>query len=102
MINIKGLNKAEVLKTLYNNSQPLGLGSLQFESREMTTEEAEEWLEQVTSFYYLKGRVMKVDLSSDTEFEERLYDRDNGEGSAQKAINILKDFPAKIHFEGDM
>ncbi|WP_394870540.1 hypothetical protein [Clostridium butyricum] len=90
MINIEGLKKADVLKELYNNSKPLGMGFLQFEAKEMTTEEAEEFLKRTTYFDYLKGRVMKVDLSSDTEFEEWLYDRDNGQGSAQRVINSLK------------
>ena len=30
MVDIKGLNKAEVLAALYNNSKPLGLGFLHF------------------------------------------------------------------------
>jgi hypothetical protein len=33
---------------------------------------------------------MKVDLSSDVEFEEWLYDRDNGSGSAQQVIDSLR------------
>ena len=90
MINIEGLNKADVLKVLYNNSQPLGLGFLHFDSKDMTTEEAKEILETRTGFDYLKGRVMKIDLSSDIEFNERLYDRDNGIGAAEKAVNSLR------------
>lgn len=43
-----------------------------------------------TYFDYLYGRVMKVDLSSDDGFEERLYDRDNGKGAAQKVIDALR------------
>lgn len=33
---------------------------------------------------------MKVDLSSDVEFEEWLYDRDNGQGAAQRVIDGLR------------
>lgn len=40
-------------------------------------------------FDYLNGKVMKVDLGQD-EFDPRLYDRDNGEGAAQRAIDNLK------------
>lgn len=36
-------------------------------------------------FDYLQGRVMKVDLAGD-ELDPRLYDRDNGEGAARRAI----------------
>ena len=90
MINIKGLDKAEVLKELYNNSKVQGLGFLQATSMDMTTEEAKELLEQQTYFDYLRGKIMKIDLSLDEEFEERLYDRDNGEGSAKRVIDRLR------------
>lgn len=92
MVNIEGLKKADVLVALYNNSKPLGMGILQFRNEDMVTEEAEELLKQMTYFDYLKGRVMKLDLSSDVEFSERLYDRDNGEGKAQSIINALRKF----------
>lgn len=90
MIDIKGLNKAEVLAALYNNSKPQGLGFLHFDPKEMKAAEAEEILKQTTYFDYLKGRVMKVDLSSDDGFEEWLYDRDNGNGAAERAIDSLR------------
>ena len=90
MINIKGLDKAEELKELYNNSKVQGLGFLQATSMDMTTEEAKELLEQQTYFDYLRGKIMKIDLSLDEEFEERLYDRDNGEGSAKRVIDRLR------------
>ena len=57
---------------------------------DMTVAEAEEILNQTTYFDYLKGRVMKVDLSSDDSFEEWLYDRDNGKGAAQRVIDSLR------------
>jgi hypothetical protein len=90
MINIEGLKKAEVLKILYNNFRPLGMGFFHAENKDMTTEEASKILESQTDFDYLKGRVMKIDLSSDKEFEEWLYDRDNGKGSAERCINSLR------------
>lgn len=46
-------------------------------------------------FDYLYGRVMKVDLSSDESFEERLYDRDNGTGAAQRVIDRLRNGTAR-------
>lgn len=90
MVDIKGLNKAEVLAALYNNSKPQGLGFLHFDAKDMTVAEAEEILKQTTDFDYLKGRVMKVDLSSDDGFGEWLYDRDNGNGGAQRAVDALR------------
>lgn len=50
MVDIKGLNKAEVLAALYNNSKPLGLGFLHFDAKDMTVAEAEELLKQTTYF----------------------------------------------------
>lgn len=89
MINIKGLKKSQVLAVLYNNSKPLGLGIFDFNSKNMTEQEAEELLKHQTYFDYLKGRVMKVDLKDNDRFNEYLYDRDNGRGAAQRAINKI-------------
>jgi len=90
MIDISGMDKAEVLASLYNNSKPLGLGNLHFVPDNMTREEAQKLLQGHTYFDYLRGRVMKVNLKGDS-FEERLYDRDNGPGAARQAIERLKE-----------
>lgn len=90
MVNIKGINKAKVLAGLYNNLRVQGMGFLQARDGEMTTEHAEELLKHDTYFDYLYGKVMKVDLSSDTEFDEWGYDRDNGKGKAEKVISKLR------------
>ena len=90
MINIKGLDKALLLAGLYNNSQQLRLGV--FDERgyyNLSYNEAKNLLETTTRFDYLYGRVLKVDLSGD-EFDERLYDRDNGVGSAQRVVNGIR------------
>lgn len=93
MIDISKLNKADVLAALYNYSKPQGFGFLHFTSEDMTREEAEELLKAKSGnkeicFNYLKGRVMKIDLSRD-KLDPRLYDRDNGKGAAQRAISTL-------------
>lgn len=97
MVSIKGIDKAEVLRALYNASQPLGMGILHFTPQDMTKEEAAKILKEVGDrspsmvyFDYLQGRVMKVNLTGDEEFEEWLYDRDNGKGAAQRAIDSIK------------
>lgn len=87
LIDITG-KKAEVLAALYNASKPQGLGVLRYTQEDMTIDEATELLKTRSRFDYLKGRVMKVDLSSD-EFCPRLYDRDNGSGSARRAIDLI-------------
>lgn len=90
MIDTRDLKKAAVLAALYNASKPQGLGFLQFDPAPMTEKEAEEVLKCGTYFDYLKGRIMKVDLKNDDGFDERLYDRDNGLGAAQRAINRIR------------
>lgn len=90
MINIKGLDKAEVLKALYDRSHIQGMGWLQaVPDGFVTVEHCRELLHEDTYFDYLYGRVLKVDLSGD-EFDERLYDRDCGAGAARQAINKLR------------
>lgn len=103
MVSIKELDKAAVLAALYNASHPQGMGFLQFDPHPMTVEQAKELLgvgddnarmfgiRRKGDFYfdYLKGRVLKVDLSGD-EFDPSLYNRDNGEGAAEAVINGLR------------
>ena len=91
MISLTDKDKAEVLAALYNASQPLGLGFLQFKPEPMTKAEAEEILKENKTGYfdYLKGRVMKIDLSGD-QLDPRLYDRDNGDGAAFEALKHLE------------
>jgi len=88
-ISIRGLNKAAVLAALYNAAQAQGMGFMQYDPTPMTPDVAAKILEKTTRFDYLKGRVMKLDLSGD-EFAPGLYDRDNGQGTAQKVIDTLK------------
>lgn len=89
MISIEGLNKAEVLAALYNASRPVGMGALRFMDADLSILDATRIIERgQLDFDYLQGRVMKVDLSSD-EFDERLYDRDNGYGAAFDAVSAL-------------
>lgn len=88
-MDISKLNKADALADLYNNSRPLGMGFLHFDPQPMTSAEAAELLKTKTYFDYLKGRVMKVDLSGD-ELRTALYNRDNGDGAAERALAHLE------------
>lgn len=88
MIDLTGLNKAQVLSALYNKSKPLGMGYIHYTPEDMTVLEAERLLLDNTYFDYVKGRVMKVDLSGNS-LNPRLYDRDNGEGAAERALKHL-------------
>ena len=65
-IDIKELNKADVLAALYNSSKPQGMGFLHYDAKLMSRKEAQKLLDAgQTYFDYLNGRVMKVDLSDE-------------------------------------
>lgn len=87
-LNIKGLNKAEVFKALYDKAEVQGMGFLHAVAGDMSIKEAEETVKNQTYFDYHHGRVMKVDISGDT-LETWLYDRDNGNGAAERALSHL-------------
>ena len=92
MVNIEGLDRAEVIVALYNASKTQGLGFLQEAvGRGFTVEDARECLESGRDYFdYVEGRVVKVDLSSGVEFNPAMYDRDLGDGAAQAAIDSLR------------
>ena len=87
-MDISKFDKADVLRLLYNNAQVLGMGILQARDGDMTHEEASELLRTETYFDYVHGRVMKVDLSGDN-LDTGLYNRDNGQGAAERALAPL-------------
>ena len=88
MVNIEGIDKAELLVELYNHAKKLGYGMLQPDVK-LTVEDARKLLEEHPVFDYLNGKVLKIDLSSDKEFDETLYDHDNGVGMAQFVVDEL-------------
>jgi len=98
MIDISKMDKADVLAALYNNSRPLGMGYLHFDPTPMTRDEASVLLKEQEHttynggksiyFDYLKGRVMKVELATNS-LDPWGYDRDNGEGAAGCALAHL-------------
>lgn len=97
MVSIKGLLKDKVLLALWNASKCQGISFMGFAPLSAGQAYAEvinrrqTYKDGKTSIYfdYLNGRVLKVDIGGD-EFDERLYDRDNGEGAAQRAIDALR------------
>jgi hypothetical protein len=102
MINIKGLDKAEVLYSLWHNSHAQGMSFLGLPKKEFTLERAQELIKETgyvlegeyrpgcLYFDYVDGHVIKCDITND-EFDERLYDRDCGEGAAAKAIEYVRE-----------
>ena len=89
VLDLKGLTPAQALAVLYNASRPQGMGFLQYQPEPMTTEQAEELLGRTKYFDYLQGRVMKLSFKDPAKIETWLYDRDNGQGAAQRAIDLV-------------
>ena len=88
-ISLQGLDKAEVLAALYNGARAQGMGFFQYDPKPMTKEEAAQQFGN-GFFDYLNGRVMKVNLAGDM-LDPWAYDRDNGQGAAERIVNALRD-----------
>lgn len=103
-IDISKMDKAEVLAALYNSSRQQGMGFMHARGRAaMSKEQASDEIKANTQdgkcyFDYLHGRVMKVEIGGNT-LDPWLYDRDNGEGAAQRALAHL-DQPVQQTVEG--
>lgn len=90
-MNIAGLSKPAVLAALFNASKQQGLGFLDARgAKPMTEDQAAEILAKQVHFDYLLGRVMKISLD-DNDVETRLYNRDNGDGAAERAVAHLRE-----------
>jgi hypothetical protein len=95
MISIKGMDKARVLLALYNGSEVRGMGIVAAKGTPLTLAECQVLVNEAKRsdafgkgmiyFDYLFGRVLKVDIGGD-DLDPRLYDRDLGEGAAERAI----------------
>jgi hypothetical protein len=94
-VDISGINKAELLAALFNGSQQQGMGFFQVAgAREMSVEQAREIIAKHPEpdrlyFDYLHGRVMKVGIGGDV-LGTRLYDRDLGQGAAERVVARLR------------
>jgi hypothetical protein len=90
MVSIAGLDKAEVLKALYDGSRAQGMSFLGVPRGGVSIQECRDVLAAgQTYFDYWMGHVLKVDLSGD-EFDPYLYDRDCGPGAAAVAIERVR------------
>jgi len=87
-INISTLNKGAVLAALFNASKQQGMGFFNTKGHSpMTEAEATDLLKSQTYFDYLHGRVMKIKIED--ELHVGVYDRDNGQGAAERALAPL-------------
>lgn len=89
MIDVSKHAKGDVLAALYNHARAQGMGWLHYKSEPMTREEADKLLAETDYFDYVNGRVMKVRIRDNGQLDEALYDRDNGHGAAQRAIDSI-------------
>jgi hypothetical protein len=91
-LDISGLDKATLLAALWNNATapPAWFKhSGPTPSFLSKTEAAQILATMGYDFDYLKGRILKLNLSAD-EFHFWLYDRDNGSGMAKRVVDNLR------------
>jgi hypothetical protein len=88
VVSIQGLDKAEVLASLYNAVK----ADLEWQKGEeqLTVEDAESLLSSQWYFLYLRGRFLGINLSGD-EINTRMYDDAHGYGSAKLIIDTLRE-----------
>ncbi len=91
-IDITGIPKHTVLKALYDNSRPLGMGFIQEAQGVLDEDGIKRWVDAAgpgLRFDYVQGRVVKVCLAENS-FGPSGYDRDNGEGAAARAVDSIR------------
>ena len=90
-VDIKGLNKAEVLLALCLGTEPLGMGVFAAAAHgAVSVKDAEEQLQRSSCVDYFVGRPIKTDFEPD-ELRETLYDRDAGPGAMAAVVARLRE-----------
>lgn len=88
-VDITGLDKKEVLKQLWLGSEPAVVFAMNSsEPPGYSSEEAEKAIKE-GYVDYLCGRAIKSPINTD-KLDSWKYDRYNGSGSMQKAVDIVK------------
>ena len=87
-VNISGLDRDELLKNLWENSNVAGL----FEGRSDTVWDLEAAKSQLCNGYadYIQGRVMKVNIYNTDNVDPWGYNRDNGHNAFQNVVNKMR------------
>ena len=89
MVSFGNKNKAVVLKALWENSKAQGMSFLALpELGQITVEQCSARLAESAYVDYFAGKVIKIDFSGG-DFNPWGYDRDNGQGAAQKAVDSV-------------
>lgn len=96
LINIQGLKKEDILVVLYSNAKFHKYSAIKAATN-ITSNDAKIDLDRAIKidaeriyFNFYQGKVMNIDLTSDKYFNPLEYDKVNGQGTAEKAINSLK------------
>ncbi len=92
MIDIKGMNKAAILCALHRGTRTFGMAAMHDHTPTIT--EAEQAIARGYVDYFA-GRPIKADFSGDT-LDDRLYDRDAGNGTASRIIDGLRRADATV------
>ena len=92
IVDISRKNKAEVLCALFDAAHPTYSKYSKNNCRHntLTKSEAEHYLSTRTYFEYIKGHVMRIDLSGN-KVNTTLFNLSNGPGAAERAINSVPD-----------
>lgn len=96
-VDISGLDKAIVLKALWDGSHAQGFSFVELpDDGNITLEECQKEVEERAKrcngklfFDYWRGKVLKVSIEGD-DFDPYLYDRDCGPGHAAEVIDNLR------------
>ncbi len=98
-LSYAGIDEAVLIHALYHGTQALGMGRLH-DRPELTVDEIMEHvlgaepLAPMIRFDYLAGRPLKTSIDTVAKtFTTRLYDRDAGEGAAQRIVDRLRGAP---------
>lgn len=85
-INIEGLNKAKLVKALYDNALPTEKTK---DDEEITLKTIKRFLDKDRKINVINGKNIKVDTGR-SKLSSGVYDKFNGEFAAVKAIHNLK------------
>lgn len=106
-IDISGIPKEELLLGLWRGSKMQGMSFMGYEG-DLTITRCKVLVKSCTKpcrkpdkngnmvdsqmcyFDYLNGKVLKVDIGGD-ELDPWLYDRDNGNGTAERVVQMIRD-----------
>lgn len=102
VIDIRDLDRAELLAALYNATHAVGRGALHDLGRDMTVAEARAALDEqrhaqrrlshlglIAYFDFLYGRPIKLDVEQDV-VDFYLYDNDAGHGTGKRVVEALR------------